>query len=262
MKKKLLCLLGVSLLAIGLGACGNKGSEGGEGGNTPVQPTTTKYTVAFEVDGERRATLKVDEGQTITSTISNPTKDGYVFVGWYEGETLVDLSTYVVTHNVVFTAKFEEDARPQLDVDAVKEADHTYYLVLGWWECTDTNTDGTPKITSHLTRTHVRDFYRNMINYLKANGATDENIANIQFRNYSSTTVALMGQAINADGDVDIMVGVGNNINSTAGVSIIEKQGNISMGGKDRYIAKLTDRDVVNSVYEWLKTDAGNASLR
>lgn len=276
MKKKLLCLLGVSLLAIGLGACGNKGGEGGEGGNTPVQPTTTKYTVAFEVDGERRATLKVDEGQTITSTISNPTKDGYVFVGWYEGETLVDLSTYVVTHNVVFTAKFEEDTRPQLDVDAVKEADHTYYLVLGWWETTALDTDGvTPKRTSYLTRTHVRDFYRNLINFLKANGATDENIANIQFRNYSSDTVALMGQAINTDGDVDIMIGVGNNINSDAAVALYSGSNDYKFQTKmgeqptdptkenKRYVACTSVATELGvKAYEWLKfTDAGRNSF-
>ena len=42
---------------------------------------------------------------------------------------------------------------------------------------------------------------------------------------------------------------------------IIEKQGEIMMGGKSRYIARLTDRPVVNSVYSWLKTDEGHASL-
>ena len=214
MKKKLLCLLGLAALTLGLGACGNKNVPDSDEGNTPVTPVKTKYTVAFEVDGQRVKTLKIEDGARITETIANPVKDGYVFVGWYEGTTLIDLSTYVVTKNVTFTAKFEVDQAPQLSVEDVKEAGKTYYLVMGWWECTDNNADGTPKLTSNLTPATVRVFYKNLISYLKIMGATDENIANIQFRNYSSTTVALMGQAVNADADVDIMIGVGNNINS------------------------------------------------
>ena len=53
MKKKLLCLLGVSLLAIGLGACGGKDNGGDGGDNTPVQPAKQTFTVGFEVDGTR-----------------------------------------------------------------------------------------------------------------------------------------------------------------------------------------------------------------
>ena len=84
MKKKLLCLLGVSLLAIGLGACGNKGGEGGEGGNTPVQPTTTKYTVAFEVDGERVLSLDPFDDQPVVDFDVIQVIDPYQSFGAYE----------------------------------------------------------------------------------------------------------------------------------------------------------------------------------
>ena len=268
MKKKLLALLGLSFLTLSLGACGQKsGGDQSGGDDTPVTPVVTKYTVAFEVDGVRVKTLKIEEGQKITETIADPTKDGYKFVGWYEGETLIDLSTYVVTKNVTFTAKFEEDTAPQLSVDDVKEAGKTYYLVMGWWECTDVNEDGSPKITSHLTRTYVRLFYENMIKYLKTVGATNENIANIQFRNYSSTTVALMGEAVNADADVDILIGVGNNINSTAGVSLDggnDGKFQTPMGdGTARYVAcPAVASDLGKATFSWLKeTDAGKAAF-
>ena len=266
MKKKLLCLLGIAALTFSLGACGSKDNGDGDGGNTPVQPSQSTFTVAFEVDGQRVATARVKDGEKVTDEIANPSKSGYQFVGWYEGETLVDLSTYVVTHNVVLTAHFEEIVIPQLNVDDVKDASKTYYLVLGWWECTDFQDDGvTPKLTSHLTQDTVRLFYANLINYLKTVGATDEQIAAISFRNYSSTTVALMGTAVNADADVDILIGVGNNINSTAGVTLHNSSNDYkfatNMGDPltSRYVACTSYASELGvATYDWLKgTQAG-----
>ena len=212
MKKKLLCLLGIAAMALSLGACGSK--KGGEGGgdDTPVTPAKQTFTVSFEVDGSRYATARVKDGEKITDEIETPSKVGYSFIGWYEGETLIDLSTYVVTHNVTLVAKFDKNDIPEYNVDDVKQADKTYYLVLGWWECEDP--DDPEKKTSGLTKEHVRMFYHNMINYLKTVGATDEDIANISFRNYSTATVGEMGEKILADADVDIVIGVGNNINT------------------------------------------------
>lgn len=219
MKKKLFKVLGLSLLAFSMAACGAPKDKGGDGDNTPAQTIT--YTVAFEVDGTRVATSRVKSGEKVTDEIATPAKAGYTFVGWYEGDTLVDLATYVVTHNVTLVAHFEEISIPEYNINDTKDNAKTYYLVVGWWECTDVQDDGvTPKLTSHLTPETVRLFYHNLRAYLTTIGATQANLDAISFRNYSSTTVALMGAAINADNDVDIMIGVGNNINSTAGVSL------------------------------------------
>ncbi len=128
----------------------------------------------------------------------------------------------------------------------------SYYLVVGWYAKTTTSGLDEDKMAKWTTDLHE---------YLRKDcGATDEQIGLVSIRAYNGD-VATMGGLINADGDVDVLVGVGNNINSTAGVSIIEKQGNITMGGKSRYIARLTDKEVAIKVYEWLKTDAGHASL-
>ena len=129
----------------------------------------------------------------------------------------------------------------------------SYYLVVGWYAKTSTSGLGEGQINKWTTDLHT---------YLRSEcGATDEQISLVSIRAYNGD-VATIGGLINADGDVDILLGVGNNINSTGGVEIIEKTGNISMGGKSRYIARLTDREVVNKVYAWLQTDAGNMSLR
>ncbi len=268
MKKKLLPFLGIACFAlmIGVSGCNGKSGQSQSGGDT--QPIQKTYTVAFEVEGVRFKTLKVKDGEHIPADeVGTPTKEGFKFVGWYEGTELVDLAEYVVTKNVTFTAGFEEDSGPQLSVDDVKEQGKIYYLVMGWWEVNDPAEPD--KRTSHLTKPTVRLFYGNLIKYLKATGATDENIANIQFRNYSSDTVANMGAAINADGDVDIMIGVGNNINSTAGVALYNSSNDYKFqtpmgeGPTQRYVACTSVATTLGvSTYDWLKgTDAGKAAF-
>ena len=261
MKKKLLAFVGATLLALTMGACTPKTSPSSTpGGDTQV---VTKYTVTFYVDGERFATKKVNEGEHITG-VTNPTKEGYKFVGWLEGETLIDLETYVVTKDTRLDASFELDEGDVLSVDDVKEQGKSYYLVFGWWEVNDPS-DPT-KVTSSLTKPTVRLFYANMIKYLKLKtpAATDAEIANIQFRNYSSDTVANMGAAINADGDVDILIGVGVNIKTGGGVDYYDRfQTSMGAGPKDRYVvAPTVASDLGKETFAWLKdTDAGKAAF-
>ena len=270
MRKKFLGLLFLSFAALSLGACGNSG-----GGKTPEPepeptPVVVRHTVKFQNGEERVATESVKEGESLTAaqipTVIPP--EGYLFSGWSltENGEVVDLSTYVVNADVTFYAIFTEAQGDALSVDDVKEEGKTYYLVLGWWEVNDP--EDPTKVTSHLTKTTVRLFYGNVINYLKAKGATEENIANIQFRNYSSATVAEMGEMINADGDVDLMIGVGNNINSTAGVALYNASNDYKfqtpMGdGTARYVACTSVATALGvETYDWLKnTDAGIASF-
>ena len=277
MKKKLLGLLGVSLAALVLGACTNNQQAQSQGSQqqTQLSANAQTFTVAFEVDGTRFATSKVKEGQKITDEIGTPQKEGFDFAGWYDGDTKIDLAEYIITKNVTLTAKFEEKqggdpAEALLKVDDVKEAGKEYYLVLGWWEVKDP--DDPDKKTSYLTPARVRVFYANLIKYLKATGATDDNIAAISFRDYSSAAVADMGTAVNADGDVDLLIGVGNNINSTAGVSLYDGSNdykfqtqmsvNDSGAAVQRYCAATANASELGvAVYNWLKTDTGKKSF-
>ena len=269
MKKKLLKALGLSLVAFAMTACGGAKSKDKGEDNTPAQTIT--YTVAFEVDGARVATSRVKAGEKVTDEIATPAKAGYTFVGWYEGETLVDLATYVVTHNVTLVAHFEEISIPEYNINDTKDGSKTYYLVLGWWECTDMQDDGvTPKLTSHLTPETVRLFYHNLRAYLTTIGATQENLDAISFRNYSSGPVADMGTAVNADADVDILIGVGNNINSGAGVALHNSSNDYkfqtAMGDPltDRYVAcPASASDFGVATFEWLRdTQAGKDAFK
>ena len=120
-----------------------------------------------------------------------------------------------------------------------------------------------------MTTETVRLFYSNLLLYLEAYGATDEQIKGVQFRDYSTEVVAEMGEKINTDGDVDLVIGVGNNINSSAGVSLFEGNdgkttANMGSEGKSRYVA-LPSHEEMNtlaiSIFDWIKTDVGQTAF-
>lgn len=231
-----------------------------------------KHTVQFYVEDELYKTLKVAENTAIGSDkVAAPVKEGYSFVAWQdENKNVIDLDTYLVTDALKLYATFKEvvtDAT--LVVDGVKEAGVDYYLVVGWWETTAVDEEGNPKQTSYLTKDTVRLFYANLILYLEAYGATKDQISAVQFRDYSSATVAEMGAAVNADADVDLLIGVGNNINSTAEVSLFEgNDGKTTalMGTKpaSRYVA-LPNHEEMNklaiSIFDWIKTEVGQTAF-
>ena len=71
-----------------------------------VADVTHKYEVNFMVDGENYHNEIVLKNANVTPPAA-PTKNGYVFDGWtIDGNSVVNLTTYTVTQNVTFTAKF------------------------------------------------------------------------------------------------------------------------------------------------------------
>ena len=108
--------------------------------------------------------------------------------------------------------------------------------------------------------------YENMLKYLKLKtpAATEQELANIQFRNYSTKTVAEMGALINADADVDILIGVGPNIQTGGGVEYFDRfQTPMGTEPKTRYVvAPTVASDLGKETFAWLKdTDAGKAAF-
>ncbi len=68
------------------------------------------YTVEFKDGGDVPA-QQIAKGKTATKP-ADPTKDGYTFVGWYNGETEYDFDT-PVTSNLTLTAKWKLDTPAQ-----------------------------------------------------------------------------------------------------------------------------------------------------
>ncbi len=83
--------------------------------NTPVTANltltakyeVTKYTVSFSDGIESQS---VEHGKTVIKP-ADPVKEGYTFVGWYNGDEEYDFNT-PVTANLTLTAKFEKNEAP------------------------------------------------------------------------------------------------------------------------------------------------------
>ena len=212
------------------------------------------YLVSFYVDGVLYRTAQVKEGETVTNIIDNPTKEGYDFSGWkLEDNTEFNLETTLVTSNLTVNATFTKKVVVEpgkdeitLNVEDTKDPTKEYSIVIGWYGKT---------ATSGLNVDVMKVFANNLVKYLKAKGVSDEDIKKVSIRRYGdeNTAVAPMGELINADGDCDLLLGVGKNITSTGLVEVVEKQEGIVMGGKSRYIARVTDtKQIVKDLYDFI----------
>lgn len=77
-------------------------------GSGDFTPSPTTYTVTFDSNGGSAVTAQAVENGTTVIPPANPTKEGYVFVGWYSDNTLenvYDFST-AVTANITLYAKW------------------------------------------------------------------------------------------------------------------------------------------------------------
>lgn len=61
------------------------------------------YQIAIEINGKKYNYQTTEDG--ILTNIKTPEKEGYTFIGWYEGENLIDI-TLPFTKNSTITAKF------------------------------------------------------------------------------------------------------------------------------------------------------------
>ncbi|QQE46351.1 Internalin-A precursor [Peptoniphilus harei] len=89
-----------------------------------TEPSTKKYTVTFKDGDTNIKTLKVDENKNVAESgkPENPTKDGYTFKGWYDGNTEFDFNT-AITADKTLTAKWEEKVKVTFDSDGGSKVD-------------------------------------------------------------------------------------------------------------------------------------------
>ena len=86
----------------------NSGDEPGTGddpnGEDPAQEIT-KYTVTFDSDGGSTVAAQSVEKDKTAAAPAAPTKEGYIFAGWFNGETAYDFAT-VITADITLKAKW------------------------------------------------------------------------------------------------------------------------------------------------------------
>ena len=83
-------------------------NPGGDTNNDKPAPVETKtFTVTFNTDGGSEvAAQTVEDGKTATKP-DDPTKDGFDFDGWFNGESLYDFAS-PVTSNLTLTAQWKQ----------------------------------------------------------------------------------------------------------------------------------------------------------
>lgn len=118
MKKKLMFLM-FFFLVFGLVACKDEDP-------VDTDPTETNevitYTVTFETNGGTDVqTLTINENETPTLP-SNPTKEGYVFDGWFIDMALTNAySLAPITSNITIYAKWSLIPAMEVTVDLIDE---------------------------------------------------------------------------------------------------------------------------------------------
>ena len=103
-KKRIIVVLSILTMAIVLSfvfvACGTDADKQGR-----------QFTITFDTQGGSKIEpIKIKAGATITLP-NNPTKEGYVFEGWYLSDALVEEFniTKTITGDITLYAKWIED---------------------------------------------------------------------------------------------------------------------------------------------------------
>ncbi len=217
------------------------------------------YLVSFYVDDTLYTTAQVKEGETISVTISDPSKENYSFDGWVlEDGTAFDVSTAVITSNLDVYASFSlintggTNPWDELVVTDTKEENKDYSLVIGWYGKTS---------TSGIDENIMKHWYYNVLIYLRHIGFTEDEISNISVRQYgdSETNIGPLGELVNAHGDVDILLGTGKNLTTKGNIQTVDRIENVTINGVDsRVIALLKETEIGRSLFDFLKQEPGS----
>ena len=118
-------------------------------------------------------------------------------------------------------------------------------VVIGWYAKTS---------TTGLTDEMLSAFETELKEYLAELGLADS--VTVEIRKYEENLdVAGVGEQVNGQGDVDILLGMGNNITTTGKIETLERIDSYLMGGKERNIARLTDDELTKIIFDWMQTD-------
>ena len=140
-KKRILFVLTILTMAILLSfvfvAC-NKTDGKVPGDKDLIEPTKKEFTITFDTQGGSEVkSITIAEGETITLP-SNPTKEGYVFDGWYLSDEFIEKfnATQTISSDITVYAKWKEDYYSKgLNYELIN--DKREYAVTGKGGCTD-----------------------------------------------------------------------------------------------------------------------------
>lgn len=174
------------------------------------------------------------------AAIQAPVKTGYKFIGWAvvpDGEIVFDATATISLYDLQDYA----DANGQIRLYAVyEERIVNEGLVIGIWN-RYVNADAVGADTAEKIEAAYRA-------YMAANNLAFQ----VEFRVFAEKAVADFGAAVNAAGDVDVILGAGANISTAGGVRYIARAYMVYEGLTDRYAVLLTDTDRALNFYAYI----------
>ena len=208
----------------------------------------TQYTVKFNDGTTDVKTVQIDENTAIgaENMPADPTKEGYTFDGWFDGETKITAET-VVTGNITATAKFTvkpgvSERRIELtsptgtinvgDYVEIPVSINNADMINGYqfkvtWDPTllfaesscykKASNDPDVAESSTVNKAHISE------GYIIANGASsDDEILKGHTSSYTFGTLKLKVLDAAAGKTVDVKVEVGEDTYATMGIDVIE----------------------------------------
>lgn len=211
---------------------------------TEAIPEETIEVDLFEADGTEFKTVTVAE---TGAAIAGPVVKGYKFVGWtteLNGEVVFPANSTISLYDVI---DYKDNYGAIKLYAVMEERLPNEGLIVGvYYRYVD-------KVVAGATQA-IEDAFKA---WMQTKGYT----YSVEFRVYEgdSLTVANFGSAVNADGDIDVILGAGSNIYSTGKVEFITRAYMTYDGLTDRYAVLLTDTERAMDFYSFV-TGLGNGS--
>lgn len=218
--------------------------------------------VILEVDGKYYDCVTVNSFNN--AVVKEPQSTaGYVFKGWTAQESWTDeeADSVPVIENMGLVRY--NDVKDIVDRGATSVTLRAVFtpiprrdLVIAWYA---------KESTSGLNADYMAAFQEKLYAYLTAQGYKPEEM-DIVIRPYEGG-VADSCAAISKDADVDITVGWSSTSNLTStggwteGVDFVENVGNVTIGAKARYTARISGTDLSLLVYAWIQNEYGQGAV-
>lgn len=216
---------------------------------------TKTVTVIAYIEGveTERKNIDIFNNAILTPPSEDKIPAGKVFYGWSTSENWDETSKdFVVEGNFISYNNVKEHAvNGEVKLYPAYKVKVEKYFVFGVWKYSKSGVDDST----------ISTIESGLKSFLKTDGATDEQLARVEMRIYTDSTVGSWGAKVNKDGDVDVFLGSGENITSNAGVETITKK-ELTINGKGgRYFSLLNNEDLSVKVYNWFQTYALEAGI-
>ena len=206
---------------------------------------TVKYSVEFDTNGGTSvSTLEVEEDGLITKP-ADPTKEGYVFVGWYYNDELYDFSK-PVTGNITLEARWAEEEI--VAVDGVSLDQTTLKLSPG----------GSAALVATVSPENAKDKSLTWSSSNEAIVTVDEN-GNVTAVKEGTATITVT----TTDGGhtATATVTVSADVVAVAGVTLDKTSLNLAPNGSSTLKATVTPAKASNKGVTWTSSDTTVATV-